>query len=132
MKINEFLYDLCTKGKGFAALATLMPDGSPQVSLTWVDADGEHVLINTAEGRRKPENVRRNGRVAVSIFDPENPYKQAMVRGVVTDVTREGAEEHIDRLAMKYIGQDKYPWRGPNEKRVIIKIKPERVIEVGA
>lgn len=132
MKMDQFLNDLCTKGKGFAALATLMPDGSPQVSLVWVDSDGEHVLINTAEGRQKPENLRRDARVAVSIFDPSDPYKQAMVRGVVTDITQDGAEEHIDGLAMKYIGQDKYPWRGPGEKRVIIKIEPEHVLKVGA
>lgn len=132
MKIDEFVYDLCTKGKGFAAPATLMPDGSPQVSLTWVDSDGEHVLINTAEGRRKPENVRRDSRVAVSVFDSENPYKQAMVRGVVTDITQEGAEDHIDRMARKYLGQEKYPWRQPGEKRVIIKIRPEHVYKVNA
>lgn len=132
MKIDEFVYDLCTKGKGFAALSTLMPDGSPQVSLVWVDSDGEHVLINTAEGRQKPENVRRDGRVAVSVFDSENPYRQAMVRGVVTEVTQEGAEDHIDRMARKYLGQEKYPWRQPGEERVIIKIKPEHVYKVNA
>ncbi len=132
MKLDKFVYDLCTEGKGFAALATLMSDESPQVSLNWVDSDGEHVLINTAEGRLKPDNVRRDPRVAVSVFDPSHPYKQAMVRGVVTEVTAQGAEEHVDRMAMKYIGQDRYPWRQPGEARVIIKIKPEHVLKIDA
>ncbi|HVY55209.1 MAG TPA: PPOX class F420-dependent oxidoreductase [Thermodesulfobacteriota bacterium] len=130
MKLDKFVHELCTEGKNFAALSTLMPDGSPQVSIVWVDADDEHILINTAEGRIKPKNVRRDPRVAVAIADSENPYRQAMVRGRVVDLTHEGAEEQVDTLAKKYIGQDKYPWRSPDEKRVILKIKPEHVFKL--
>ena len=130
MKIDEFVYKLCTEGKNFAAVATLMPDGSPHASLVWVDSDGEHIIINTAEGRVKPKNIRRDNRVAVAIFDADNPYKQAMVQGVVVEDTHEGAEEHIDRMAKKYLDVNEYPHRGPDEKRVIFKIKPESVFRL--
>lgn len=130
MKLDEFVYKLCTEGKNFAALSTLMPDGSPQVSIVWVDADEEYILINTAEGRVKPDNIRRDNRVAVSVFDPENPYRQAMVRGKADEDKRIDAEKHIDMMAMKYLGVDKYPYRGPGEKRVVFRIKPEHVFKL--
>ena len=132
MKIDKFVYDLCTEGRNFGALATLMPDGSPQVSILWVDSDGEHIIINTGEGRVKPDNIRRDPRVAIAINDSENPYKTAMVRGEVVAETHDGTEEHIDKMAKKYIGQDKYPWRQPGERRIIFKIKPEHVFKIGA
>ena len=113
-------------------LATVMPDGSPQVTPLWVDFDGEHILVNTAEGRQKPRNIRRDPRVAISITRKESPYTYAQVRGRVVEVTREGAEEHIDRLAKKYLGRDKYPWRQPGERRIILKIEPEHVSSMGA
>ncbi|MFI5322666.1 MAG: PPOX class F420-dependent oxidoreductase [Thermodesulfobacteriota bacterium] len=130
MKLDEFVYKLCTEGKNFAAVSTLMPDGSPQVSIVWVDADEEYILINTAEGRVKPENLRRDKRVAIAIFDAENPYRQAMVRGIAEEETRKDAEKHIDKMAAKYLGLDKYPHRGPGEKRVIFRIKPEKVFKL--
>jgi PPOX class probable F420-dependent enzyme len=108
-----------------------MPDGSPQVSILWVDSDGEHILVNTGEGRVKPDNIRRDPRVAIAINDSENPYKTAMVRGVVVEETHDGAEEHIDRMAKKYLGQDKYPFRQPGEQRVVFKIKPEHIYKIG-
>ena len=111
----------------FASLATLMPDGSPQVTPVWVDFDGTHILVNTAEGRQKPRNVRRDPRVAISTLDHQNPYAYATVRGRVVEITNEGAEEHIDRLAKKYLGRDTYPFRQPGERRVIFKIAPEQV-----
>ena len=111
----------------FGHLATLMPDGSPQVTPMWVDFDGKHILVNTAEGRQKPRNIRRDPRVAIDVISQSNAYAFASVRGRVVEITREGAEEHIDRLAKKYIGQDKYPWRQPGEERIILKIEPERV-----
>jgi PPOX class probable F420-dependent enzyme len=111
----------------FAQLATLMPDGSPQVSTVWVDFDGTHIVVNTAEARQKPRNVRRDPRVAVSIYNQENPYSSATVRGRVVEITHEGAEEHIDRMAQKYLGQSVYPYRQPGERRVIFKIEPEHV-----
>jgi len=111
----------------FGQLATIMPDGSPQVTTVWVDLDGDHILVNTAEGRVKPRNVRRDPRVAVAIADKDNPYSNASIRGRVVEVTNEGAEEHIDKLAKKYLGQDKYPFRQPGERRVIFVIEPQHV-----
>ncbi len=125
-KISEGVAKLL-KGANFGHLATLMPDGSPQVTPVWVDYDGTHILVNTAEGRQKPRNVRRDPRVALDIYDQTNPYGWAQIRGRVEEVTTEGAEELIDRLAKKYIGEDKYPWRQPGEKRIIFKIVPEHV-----
>jgi PPOX class probable F420-dependent enzyme len=130
MKLDKFVYDLCTEGKNFAAVSTLMPDGSPQVSIVWVDADEEYIYINTAEGRVKPENLRRDNRVAVSIFDSLNPYRQAMVRGKAEEDTRIDPEKHIDTMAKKYLGLDEYPHRGPEEKRVVFRIRPEHVFKL--
>jgi len=114
-------------GKHFAHVATLMPDGSPQVSPVWVDIDDGLVLFNTAEGRLKPENLRRDPRVAISITDDENPYENVLIRGKAVELTHDGADEHIDALANRYMGVDKYPLRQPGEERVIVKIEPEKV-----
>ena len=111
----------------FAHLATLMPDGSPQVTPVWVDFDGRYILVNTAEGRRKPKNIHRDPRVAIDVIGQKDPYRMVTVRGRVVEVTNEGADEHIDKLAKKYLGQDKYPFRAPGERRVIFKIEPEYV-----
>ena len=115
----------------FAEIATLMPDGSPQITQVWVDTDGEHVLINTAENRQKTRNVQRDPRVAVNVVDPKNAWRLASVRGKVVDVTTDGADDLIDRLAQKDLGQEKYPNRRPGEVRVTLKIAPEKVNEVG-
>ena len=112
------------EGKNFGHLATIMPDGSPQVSPVWVDYNGGLVLVNTAEGRVKPRNVRRDKRVAISIADQNNPYSMASIRGKVVEITEKGADAHIDKLAKKYLGKDKYPWKKPGDKRVILKIEP--------
>ena len=111
----------------FAHLATIMPDGSPQVTAVWVDFDGKYILVNTAEGRRKPKNIRRDPRVAIDVISREDPYRMVTVRGRVVEVTSEGADAHIDKMAKKYLGQDKYPFRAPGERRVIFKIEPEYV-----
>ena len=118
--------DLFNK-KAFAHLATLMPGGQPQVTPVWVDYDGRHVVINTAEGRQKDKNLQRDGRVALSIIDPDNPYRYLEVRGRIANRTRDGAEEHIDAMAKKYLGQDKYPYRRPGEVRIIYKVEPEHI-----
>ncbi|HTX06311.1 MAG TPA: PPOX class F420-dependent oxidoreductase [Steroidobacteraceae bacterium] len=128
--IPESHLDLFRK-KAFANLATLMPNGSPQVTPVWVDYDGRHVLINTAQGRQKDKNLQRDGRLAMSIFDPENPYRYLEVRGRVAERTREGADQHIDAMARKYLGQDKYPYRQPGEVRVLYKVTPERCTFMG-
>ena len=122
--------DLFSK-RAFANLGTLMPDGSPQVTPVWVDYDGSHVLFNSAKGRQKDRNVRRDPRIALAIIDPENPYRYLEIRGRVVEITEEGADAHIDALAKKYLGKDKYPNRRPGEVRVIVKIRPESVQAMG-
>ena len=128
--IPEKFRDLLAK-KAFAHLATLMPDGSPQVTPVWFDFDGTHVRVNSAKGRVKDKNMRRNGRVALAIQDPENPYRYLAVRGRVEDVSESGADAHIDALAKKYLGQDRYPNRQPGEVRVIYRIRPEQISSMG-
>jgi PPOX class probable F420-dependent enzyme len=115
------------KKKSFAHLATLMPGGQPQVTPVWVDYDGHHVLINTAQGRQKDKNLQKDTRVALSILDPDNPYRYLEVRGRVAERSVSGADAHIDAMALKYLGKEKYPFRQPNEVRVIYKIEPEHV-----
>jgi PPOX class probable F420-dependent enzyme len=117
--------------KAFANLATLMPDGRPQVTPVWVDLDDSHIRVNSAKGRVKDKNMRRNGNVALSIFDPDNPYRHLTVQGEVVNITEQGADEHIDALAKKYLGKDKYPFLQPGEVRVIYKIRPDRVAQMG-
>ena len=128
--IPEKYKDLFDK-KAFANLATLMPDGTPQVTPVWVDYDGSHVLVNSARGRQKDKNMERNPSVSLSIMDPDNPYRYLEVRGRVAEITEEGAEEHIDKMAKKYMGLDKYPLRQPGERRVLYKIQPERTSQMG-
>jgi PPOX class probable F420-dependent enzyme len=119
---SQFL-DLFQK-KAFGSLATLMPDGTPQVTPVWVDYDGKRVIVNSARGRRKDRNMKAGASVAVAIMDPDNPYRYLEIRGRVAEVTEQGADEHIDRMAKKYLGQDKYPFRQPGEVRVIYRIEP--------
>jgi PPOX class probable F420-dependent enzyme len=119
--------------KQIANLATTMPDGSPQVTPVWVDVepDGSHVLINTADGRVKTRNAERDPRVVVSVVDSNDFFRYAIVKGTIVERRHEGANEHIDAMAKKYIGQDKYPWHQPGQTRVILRIKPEQVMERG-
>ena len=124
--IPEKFLDLFQK-RAFAHLVTLMPDGSPHVTPMWVDFDGAHLIFNSARGRQKDRNLQRNARVAVEIQDPENPYRYLLVRGRVVKITEQGADASIDKLAFKYLGQDKYPYRRPGEVRVIYQIEPEHV-----
>jgi PPOX class probable F420-dependent enzyme len=112
-------------------LATSMADGSPQVTQVWVDTDGEHVLINSVQGHVKVGNIARDPRVAVAITDPKTPSRYAQVRGRVLAVTTEGAVDHIEMLAQKYLGTP-YPWcEGRDQVRVIIVIEPERISCLG-
>ena len=130
VKVPEKYVDLLQK-KTFANLGTLMPDGSPQVTPVWFEYDGQNILINSAKGRVKDKNIRRDPRVGIDILDPDNPYRHLSIRGRVTEITEKGADEHIDKLTKKYTGQDKYPYRGPGEVRVIYKIEPERIASMG-
>ncbi|MCX6023772.1 MAG: PPOX class F420-dependent oxidoreductase [Chloroflexi bacterium] len=113
------------QAKNYATLVTLMADGSPQATVVWVDTDGTHVLVNTAEGRVKSRNARRDPRVAVSVYDLQNPIKQLQVRGRIVEVATEGAVEHINKLSQKYSGRQ-YSLR-EGEQRVILRILPEKV-----
>ena len=128
--IPEKYRDLFNK-RAFAALTTLMPDGSPQTTPVWVDTDGEYVIFNSAKGRQKDRNVRRDPRVALAIVDPDNPYRYLEVRGKVAEITEQGADAHIDKMAKKYLGQDKYPYRQAGEVRVMYKIRPEHTTTMG-
>ncbi len=115
--------------RAFAFLATLMKDGSPQLTPIWFNTDGKHILINSAEGRIKDRNMRRDPHVALVIVDPHDPYRYIQVRGTIAEVTTKGAREHIDALAKKYHGVDKYTFGQPGEVRVLYKILPETVQE---
>jgi PPOX class probable F420-dependent enzyme len=115
------------EGKNFAFVATLMKDGWPQITPTWVDLEDGRIIVNTAEGRLKQKNISRDDRIAISVTDRNNPYHMVTIRGRVIEQTKVGADDHIDKLAKKYLGVDKYPLRSPNEKRIIIKIKPIKV-----
>jgi PPOX class probable F420-dependent enzyme len=128
-QIPERFKDLFSK-RAFAHLATIMPDGSPQVSPVWVGFDGTYVIINSAQGRQKDRNMRRNARVAVEVQDPDDPYRYILVRGRVAEVSEEGAEASIDELAVKYTGS-KYKGRMPGMVRVIYKIEPEHIKTAG-
>jgi PPOX class probable F420-dependent enzyme len=110
--IPEQFKDLFGK-VAFAHLATLMADGSSQVTPVWVDYDGAHVRVNSAKGRLKDKNMRRDKRVALSIQDPENPYRYLAIRGEVVEITENGADAHIDALAKKYLGKDRIPFEVP-------------------
>jgi PPOX class probable F420-dependent enzyme len=119
------------EGKNFAFVSTLMRDGSPQITPTWIDIEKDtdnNILINTAEGRIKHKNVSRDPRIAISVINQSNPYEMVTIRGRVTEqITQDTAEQHIDKLAKKYLGVDKYPGRSLGEKRVILKVKPEKI-----
>src|ERR687894_1777205 len=117
--------------KNFAFLATLMKGGSPHVTPTWVDIDKNNntILINTAKGRIKYRNISRDPRVAVSVIDSSNPYDMVTIRGrVVEQIKGKDADEHIDKLAKKYLDKEKYPRRRPGEERVLLRIKPQHVV----
>lgn len=122
--------DLMTKKKAFANLATVMPDGTPQVSPVWFDYAGGRIRINTARGRVKDRNMQKNPAVAMAILDPDNPYRHIAIRGRVVQSTEDGAAAHIDSLAKKYLGKDKYPGP-PGEVRVIYEIEPISVSTMG-
>ncbi len=115
----------------FASIATLMKDGSPQVTPVWIDLDGETIVFNTADGRAKARNLDRDGRIAISVFDQSNPYRYVQVRGVVEKKTHEGADAHIDKMSKKYTGNDVYGGHNDTEKRVIYRIRPEHVQTMG-
>ena len=115
------------KGKNFCNVATLRTDGSVQVAPVWVDIQDGLAVVNSAEGRAWPRNLERDPRVTLSILNAENPYEYVEIRGRVAERTHEGADEHINSLAKKYLGVDEYPYRQPGEQRVIIRVEPDHV-----
>jgi PPOX class probable F420-dependent enzyme len=123
--------DLLTQKKPVANLATLQPDGSPQVTPVWFDYTDGKIRVNTAKGRVKARNLSDGAKVALSIVDPDNDYRYVQIRGTVTKATTDGAMQHIDSLAKKYIGQDTYPWHKPGDVRVMYEITPSAVQAMG-
>ena len=112
----------------FVAIALNRDDGPPDVKVVWADVDDhDHIVLNSAEGRRWPERLRRDGRVTVTVVNHENPYEYAQIRGRVVEDTHDGADDNIDRLAKKYLGKDEYPFRQEGEQRVMFRIAPEHV-----
>jgi PPOX class probable F420-dependent enzyme len=129
-KIPEAFRDILDK-KTLVHLATTGRDGSPQVSPVWVDREGDTIIINSAKGRVKDRNMRGHAQVALSATDPDNPYRALMIQGRVVKITEDGADAHIDKMAKKYLGQDKYPFRSPTEVRVKYYIEPLKVATMG-
>jgi PPOX class probable F420-dependent enzyme len=128
--IPQKYLDLFDK-KAFGHLATIMPDGSPQVTPVWVDYDGKCVRFNSARGRVKDKNVRRNAQVAISMQDPDNPYRYLEIRGRVVEIIETGADEHANKLSQKYTGKPVYTKRSPAEVRVLYKVEPQKVTSMG-
>jgi PPOX class probable F420-dependent enzyme len=110
-----------------ASLTTLAADGTPQVTPLWIDRDGDDLLFNTAKGRVKARHMEKDPRVAVSVVDPDDPYNVVALHGTVTDITTDGADDHIDALAKKYLGVDTYPMRQEGEVRIKVRVRPDRI-----
>jgi PPOX class probable F420-dependent enzyme len=120
------------QGTNFCHVATLREDGTIHNVPVWVDVDGDTVVLNSAEGRAWPANARRTGKATLTVANMENPYEYVSITGHITEDTHDGADEHIDKLAQKYLGQDTYPFRKPGEQRVMIRIAPDRVQRAGS
>jgi len=129
MKLTEKAKKLID-GKNLASVATLMPNGSPQVAPVWVDRDGDTIILNATNSRRRTMNLKRDPRVAISIYDQINMYSNVSIRGKVVEITEKGAEEHIDKLNMKYNGTPKYAYHDPKDPRVMIKVEASSVHEM--
>jgi PPOX class probable F420-dependent enzyme len=117
--------------KNFAYVAAVDETGAPQVTPVWIEFDGTHVVFNTEETRAKVRHMRANPRVAICVSEAGNPYHYIEIRGSVVEMTKEGADEMIDRLAMKYMGKEKYPFHKPGDVRLVVKIAPEKVLGMG-
>jgi PPOX class probable F420-dependent enzyme len=115
------------ENKDFAHVATVNADGSPQISPVWISADGDRIAVNTVKGFLKARNMERDGRVAISLSAADNPYESLVIRGTAVEFTTDGAEEHIDELAVRYQGTDGYDSRQPGEERMIVWIEPQKV-----
>lgn len=119
------------RGRNWATVTTLRADGSPHSTPVWIDTDGENVVFNTVVGRAKERHLRRDPRVSVVVLPAEDQQSGYVSVTGTAEITEEGALEHIDKMAQKYIGQEKYPWHQPGDKRVIVTIRPERIDAYG-
>lgn len=115
------------EARNFCHVATIDTDGTPHVAVSWVDVNGEDVLLNSAEGRKWPENLRRDPRVTLTVVNHDNPYEYVTIEGRVVEMTHNGADEHIDKMSQKYFGKEKYPSAAPGEVRLLVRVKPEKV-----
>lgn len=129
MKLSEKTKKLID-GKNLASVATLMPSGAPQVAPVWVDREGDVIVLNAAESRQRTKNLKKDPRVAISIYDQNNIYSNVSIRGKAIEITQKGAEEHIDKMNMKYHGTQKYPYHNPKDPRVIIRVEATSVHEM--
>jgi PPOX class probable F420-dependent enzyme len=116
------------RARNLAFVSTLSKDGSPHLTPVWADFDGEYILINTFETSTKNKNVTRDPRIAISIVEQNNPYNMASIKGKVVEQTTDGADEHLKNLATRYLGIGKYYYRKPNHKRIVLKVKPEKIM----
>ena len=132
MSIPETHRDILDNPKSFAHWATIGPDGAPQVNPVWFDFDGEQLAISQTKTRQKYRNVQKDARVAISIIDPENPYRYVEVRGEVVDIADDPDNAFINKMAKKYIGKDVYPWHQPGDERVVVRIQPKRATSMGS
>ena len=126
-RIPDNYLDLLNQKKAFASLATIMANGSPQVTPVWFDYHGDNIRVNTAKGRVKSRTLKPGAPIALAIMDPDNPYRYIQIRGRVSRAVEAGADAHIDALAKKYLGKDTYPFRQPGEVRIMYEIEPESV-----
>ena len=117
--------------KNFAYIGAISEDGAPQVTPVWIDYDGTHVIFNTEKSRAKTRNLEHDPRVSVSVSNAHNPYEYIEIRGRVVEMTAEGADAHIDKMAQKYMGKEKYPFGKPGDVRIIVKIEPIKVLGMG-
>ncbi|MGP8124290.1 MAG: PPOX class F420-dependent oxidoreductase [Nitrososphaerales archaeon] len=129
MKLSDKVKKL-VDGKNFASAATVMPNGSPQVATVWIDRDGDTIILNATRSRQRTRNLTRDPRVAICIFDQNNPYSSASIRGKVLEITEKGGEEHIDKMNMKYHGTPKYAYHTPNDPRVLIRVQATHIHEM--
>jgi len=129
MKLSDKVKKLID-GKNFASAATVMPDGSPQAATVWIDRDGDTIILNATRSRQRTRNLKRDPRIAISVFDQNNPYSSASIRGRVLEITEKGGEEHIDKMNMKYHGKPKYAYHTPQDPRVLIRVEATRIHEM--
>ena len=115
------------RGKNWGTVVTLRADGSPHATPVWIDTDGEHVIFNTAAGRAKERHLRRDPRIAVTVLPADNQQAGYVTVSGTAEIVDEGAVDHIDRLAQKYLGEEKYPYLQPGEQRLIVKVTPEKI-----